>query len=584
MNSVQHSMRRGMWLCCSLLFGSALHAQNVGINTNGAAPHASALLDVDAAALPANGKRAMLIPRMTTVERNTIPTPAVSLLVYDITTTSFWYFNGMAWAEWADDLNTWKVNGNTGLTAGTHFIGTTDAQPMQLRANGVMAGRIALDITSFGVRASLANLTTAVDQTTFGYEALQGSGAATQEENTAIGHNALKPPAGTYDCTAIGSETMLNDLSIPAFSSNTAIGHRAFRDVYGSSSTAVGYRALEASDNDYATAAGSQAMLATPNNYDNTAMGYQAGMAGANGVGRGAAMGLAGFGFGAGACATSDEYANHAFGYNALTNVTTGNGNCAVGFAALSTGTVNDNCTAIGAQSLIGATGSQNTALGFSALDGVGSGSFNTGLGAFAGPTVGTLNYTSAIGYNAVPSATGRIVFGTTLSTNLTGGFGAWQNPSDARFKRDVREDVPGIELIGALRPVTYRLDAPAIERFLGAEARLERSGDAAALAEHRAGWERVAQERHTGLLAQEAAATLHQLDVCTDIVHVPSTEQDHYTIGYAAWVVPLVRSVQQQQERIAALRTANQELMVRLEQLEKDASATYSTTSPRTP
>ncbi len=584
MNSVQHAVRSAIWICCSLLTDGALLAQNVGINSTGAMPHASALLDVDAAALPANGKRAMLIPRLTTAERNAIPTPAVSLLGYDITTTSFWYFNGAAWVEWADELNTWKVTGNAGLTTGTHFIGTTDAQPLQLRANGVLSGRISGGITCFGVRASLANLTTATEQTTFGYEALQGSGAAVQENNTAIGHNAMKPPAGASDCTALGSETMLNDLLTPSFYNNTAIGHRAFRDVYGQSSTALGYRALEASDCDFATAAGSQAMLAAPDGVHKSSMGYQAGMNGANGVGRGAALGLDGFGFGTGACADSDEYANYGFGYNALTNMISGNSNCAVGFAAFSTGTANDNCTAIGAQSLIAATGSENTAFGFSALDGVGSGRYNTGLGAFAGPTVGTLNYTSAIGYNAVPSATGRIVFGTTLSTDLTGGFGAWQNPSDARFKRDVREDVPGIELIGALRPVTYRLDAPAIERFLGAEARLERSGDATALAEHRAGWERVAQERHTGLLAQEAADALHQLDVCTDIVHVPSTEQDHYTIGYAAWVVPLVRSVQQQQERIAALRTANQELMVRLQQLERADSAVHSTTSPRKP
>lgn len=36
---------------------------------DGAAPHASALLDVDAAALPANAKRGLLIPRMTIAER-----------------------------------------------------------------------------------------------------------------------------------------------------------------------------------------------------------------------------------------------------------------------------------------------------------------------------------------------------------------------------------------------------------------------------------------------------------------------------------------------------------------------------------
>lgn len=291
-------------------------------------------------------------------------------------------------------------------------------------------------------------------------------------------------------------------------------------------------------------------------------------------------MGTAGHGFGAGACADSGQPQNYGFGYTALGNVTTGSDNCAMGVGALGTGTNVDNCTAIGMQSLAAATGDGNTAMGYAALDGVGSGVYNTGFGAFAGPTLATLSYTSAIGYNAVPTATGRIVFGTTLSNNLTGGFGAWQNLSDARFKRDVRTDVPGLELITALRPVTYRLDAPAIERFTGAEARLIKQAPLGVLAEHRAGWERAAQVRHTGLLAQEAAAVLDSLDRCRDIVHVPASAHDHYTVGYASLVVPLVRAVQQQQERIAVLRAANEELLERLEQ----AQAQAATRPDRTP
>lgn len=128
------------------------------------------------------------------------------------------------------------------------------------------------------------------------------------------------------------------------------------------------------------------------------------------------------------------------------------------------------------------------------------------------------------------------------------------------------------VELITALRPVTYRLDAPAIERFLGAEARLERNLPVEELAEMRTAWADAAQVRHTGLLAQEAAAAVDALGRCEDIVHVPMEEHDHYTVGYASLVVPLVRAVQQQQERIAALRASNQELLHRLEKAQARA------------
>ena len=42
---------------------STAQAQNIGINVNGSAPAASALLDIDGGALPANAQRGVLIPR-----------------------------------------------------------------------------------------------------------------------------------------------------------------------------------------------------------------------------------------------------------------------------------------------------------------------------------------------------------------------------------------------------------------------------------------------------------------------------------------------------------------------------------------
>lgn len=71
----------------------ALHAQNVGINTDNSNPDASAMLDVKST------NKGVLIPRMTTAQRTTIPTPATGLMVFDNTTTSFWYFNGAIWVE-----------------------------------------------------------------------------------------------------------------------------------------------------------------------------------------------------------------------------------------------------------------------------------------------------------------------------------------------------------------------------------------------------------------------------------------------------------------------------------------------------
>jgi hypothetical protein len=585
MSRADHFLRSCATITALACFAFASVAQRVGVNVTGATPHASALLDVDAAGLPANGKLAMLIPRMTSTERAAIPAPATSLLVYDTTTMQFWYFNGTAWVAWLNTNDVWKITGNTGLTAGTHFIGTTNAVDIQLRVNGVEAGILSEPVTAFGYRAHESTQTTATDGTAFGYEALGNTvSGQPQTKNTAAGHQAMICLTIGGSNTTVGSETLLTT-TLPFTSGTTAVGHRAARDDNSGFCTAVGHRAVEVTGTfSWVVGVGAQSMMANVDLYSEVGIGYQAGINGANGVGRGSAMGDSGHGFGVGACAASDQYTNYGFGYNALNNVTTGDHNCAVGAGALQTGTNVDECTAVGAQSLSIATGDGNTAMGFAALDGVSSGTYNTALGAFAGPAVGTLSYTSAIGANATPTATGRIVFGTTASNNLTGGYGAWQNPSDARFKRDVQADVPGLELITALRPVSYRLDAPAIERFTGAEARLERNVSADELAAHRASWERVAQVRHTGLLAQEAAGVLHSLGRCADIVHVPTEPQDHYTVGYATLVAPLVQAMQQQQERIAVLRASNKELMGRLDKALIHSAPSAGTVQPSMP
>jgi len=567
-------MRRTALSFVAMMLACGICAQNVGVNVNGAAPAASALLDVSAAALPANGKRAMLIPRMTSTERAAIPAPATGLLVYDTTTLQFWYYDGTAWVYWINERDVWKIGGNSGLISGTHFFGCVNDDEIGLRVNGEDSGILSADVAAFGYHAQRATDNSALSSASFGYEALGNAASGTQSKNVAAGHQALLSLTIGGSHTFVGSD--VGTTSLPAFSGgSTAVGHRAIQTIPNLIGTAVGHRALEGyTGTSFGVAIGAQAFMNGATPYHALGFGYQAGMNGANGFGRGAAMGAAGHGFGVGAGADSDASSNYGCGYNALANVTAGTDNCAMGLAALATGTNVDDCTAIGMQSLYSATGDGNTAMGYSTLDGVGSGTYNTGLGAFAGPTVGTLSYTSAIGYNAVPTATGRIVFGTTLSNNLTGGYGAWQNVSDARFKREVRADAPGLELITALRPVTYRLDAPAIERFIGAEARLERNATTEELALHRAGWESVAQDRHSGLLAQEAAFVLDSLGRSQDIVHVPTEAHDHYTVGYASLVVPLVRAVQQQQERIIALRVSNRELLQRSEKAQARATA----------
>lgn len=81
-----------------LLLSPSIYAQlynnfdvPTSINDDGTAPDASAQLDVQSTT------RGMLVPRMSTKQRNAIKNAATGLLVFDISTNSFWFYNGTAW-------------------------------------------------------------------------------------------------------------------------------------------------------------------------------------------------------------------------------------------------------------------------------------------------------------------------------------------------------------------------------------------------------------------------------------------------------------------------------------------------------
>lgn len=111
-----------------------LHSQNVAINGTGAAPDASSMLDISSTTT------GILIPRMTSAQRILIAAPATGLKVYDTTTGTFWYFNGVVWVQELTTGNGWILAGNT--LAGTEWMGSVNNQPVRFVSNNVERMRI----------------------------------------------------------------------------------------------------------------------------------------------------------------------------------------------------------------------------------------------------------------------------------------------------------------------------------------------------------------------------------------------------------------------------------------------------------
>lgn len=156
----------------------------------------------------------------------------------------------------ADSLGGWSTTGNAGIVDGTHFIGTTNAAPLNFKVNGQKAGRIDY-ATPFN--------------TFFGY---QSGNSATGSSNTGFGYQALLNNAAGASNNALGYYALRSNTT---GGSNNAIGYYAlYSNTTGSSNTANGFFALGNSTGSYNTAVGYYALLANNTGTYNTAIGYGA--------------------------------------------------------------------------------------------------------------------------------------------------------------------------------------------------------------------------------------------------------------------------------------------------------------------
>jgi len=117
--------------------------------------------------------------------------------------------------------NTWGLTGNAGTTAGTNFIGTTDAVSLVFKVNNTQAGKIDLGFlnTSFGINSLISN-TTGTNSAAFGLNSLQN--------NISGGGNS-----------AFGAGSLAN---ITISSANTGLGYAAGDTIVtGSNNTCIGY-------------------------------------------------------------------------------------------------------------------------------------------------------------------------------------------------------------------------------------------------------------------------------------------------------------------------------------------------------
>jgi len=458
-----------------MLGAGFLHAQNMGINTSGTTPDASAILDLNSGNA---GTQGLLPEQVALTATNTAgPTtnPATGLFVYNTATagagatavTPGYYYNGGTpgapnWIRFATGGSGWLLTGNAGTVDGTNFLGTTDGIPLSFYMNNTKSGRLDFSNAFFGYQAANSNTgnsniaigvqamnhntsgssnvsigsqsmlwnTGGSMNTAVGLQSLYGCGGCNGNQNTAVGAYAMYATGnGATNNVGIGYYTTCgtgnNNIGIGnealqfagANSNNVAIGNQSMysENNGGNDNTAVGNFAFQTVGNGgkQNTGIGSQVVgsCAVGGN-NNTYLGYSA--AYGSGVGM---LGNNNVGLGAFALTSmKEESDNVAIGYQALFSTAFNNGSGQSSFynVALGNGalyTLNPNNNA--------ALGMENTALGHNAMYSLTQGNYNTGAGFQNGYFNQTGNNNTTVGFQAG--------YGVTTNSNSNNAyFGYW--------------------------------------------------------------------------------------------------------------------------------------------------------------
>ncbi len=561
----------------------------VSINADGTSPDNSAMLDVKSTS------QGLLIPRMTMAQRNAIVSPATGLMVYQTDNLPGFYYNSgnSSTPVWviSGTGSGWGLTGNSGTSLASNFIGTTDNTSLLFRVNNQKSGGIDLtksntslgyltlnsntngqNNVAIGINALQSNLygsnnssigANTLSHNTSGYSNTAAGSAALENNtegynNTGIGVNSLQSnTTGTSNC-AIGAITLENNTT---GSINTAIGNQSlssnvdgwgnvavgFSALYGnrgnSYSTAIGFDAMRHADNrvtgrtTYNTAIGCEALKGSMSYADNTgqwntAVGHQSLMNNTSGNGNVAT--------GSSSMLSNTTGSNNvAYGGNSMVTNTVGYQNTGIGNWALEQNTSGFSNTALGVYALRANTsGFGNIAIGEYALNNAATGNYCTSVGSFSGPSTLNLSNWSGFGYDAgsALSISNSIDLGNTSVTRIQG-----QVPmslySDERIKDNIVANVPGLDFILKLRPVTYNLNIHRQNEILYKGQKNT---------EDWTGKYDIEKIRMTGFIAQEVAKASADIGYDFNGVDKPETADGLYSLRYTEFVMPLVKAVQE--------------------------------------
>ncbi len=224
-----------------------------------------------------------------------------------------------------------------------------------------------------------------------------------------------------------------------------------------------------------------------------------------------------------------------------------GSENTAFGVNALGTGTSTGSFnTAFGGIALYqNSTGSRNTAIGYCSLKQNTSGYDNTAIGEEALFYLSNYYNCTGLGANSAVTGSNQVQLGNANVTVYAQK--ALVTRSDKRDKLDIEDSPLGLNFIMKLRPRKYRMNSREAYFEQGKERDFTATNDGS----------KAGKRPHYGLVAQEVKEVMNELNV--DFAGYLDSKidggEDVLSLGYAEFIAPMIKAIQQQQHMIEQLQ-----------------------------
>lgn len=213
---------------------------------------------------------------------------------------------------------------------------------------------------------------------------------------------------------------------------------------------------------------------------------------------------------------------------------------------------------------------SRNTSIGLVNFEMQTTGKWNTAIGYGGDCLGGTWNNVTCIGLWARASGNDWIQIG---NSNLTCAETEnwWNLTSDGRFKFNIKEDIKGLEFIRRLNPVNYTYDKAEDQKF-----QMEFLPDTIKDLFRNYVDLSNANQRYTGFIAQEVANAGKESGMAYHGACEPENEHQRWALNYCNMVMPLIKTIQEQQTFLAQLKIRSNDLKLKQKSISENGS-TYT-------